>query len=161
MIRKEQPFNLSIAHQAVQLDTAGVFGSFLDGKPAIDASIGQSNWSTDTSEFFAVRWRFEGRHVGRIPGFGHTFIEATHNMVSVSGLTLVENTKAGQLVTGELEVLLREGTVVFHRFVDWMAVFAQIGVLHLGRPMSISDITFGPQERGTSRTPGYNDQQGN
>jgi hypothetical protein len=159
MTDNEHPFDLVAAQEAVQGDISGVFGSFLDGKPAIDEQIGEATWRTETSEFFAVRWRFEGRHVGRIPGFGHTFIEPTHNMVSVSGLTLVENTKVGQLVTGDLEPLLRGGTIVFHRFLDWMAVFAQIGVLHLGRPMSISEITFGPQNPGTSRLPGYNDQQ--
>ena len=54
--------------------------------------------------------------------------------------------------------LLRSGTVVFHRFIDWLAVFAQIGVLHLGRPMSIGDIRFVAPDRGMSRRPGYNDE---
>ncbi len=156
---KDRPFDLAVAHAAVQLDTAGVLGSFLDGKFTADESIGASNWLGATSEFFAIRWRFEGKHVGSIPGFGHTQIRPTQNMVSVSGLTLVENSAPGQTVGADLEELLRTGTVVFHRFIDWLAVFAQIGVLHLGRPMSISDIRFVPPDRGTSRLAGYNDQQ--
>jgi hypothetical protein len=49
--------------------------------------------------------------------------------------------------------------VIFQRYIDWLAVFAQLGVLHLGRPMSISDIRFEAPHRGTSRRPGYNDEQ--
>jgi hypothetical protein len=78
-------------------------------------------------------------------------------MISVPGLTLVENTVPGQQVD-DLDKLLRGGTIVFQRFIDWLAVFAQLGVLHLGRPMSIGDIRFVPPDRGTSRLPGYNDQ---
>jgi hypothetical protein len=37
-------------------------------------------------------------------------------------------------------------------------VFAQIGVLHLGRPMSLSNIRFVPPDRGDRRQPGYNDE---
>jgi hypothetical protein len=156
MINKDQRFDLAVAHAAVALDIAGVLGSFLDGRFVEDVSIGNSNWVSDTSEFFAVRWRFEGRHVGPIPGFGHTSIAPTGNHVSVSGLTLVENTAPGKPTGDDLEKLLRSGTVAFHRFIDWLAVFAQIGVLHLGRPMSISDIRFVPPDRGTRRRPGYN-----
>jgi hypothetical protein len=79
-------------------------------------------------------------------------------MVSVSGLTLVQNTSPGTSIGDDLDSLLRSGTVVFHRFIDWLAVFAQIGVLHLGRPMSIDDIRFVPPDRGMSRQPGYNDE---
>ncbi len=159
MIRKDQPFDLPVAHAAVQLDTAGVLGSFLEGKFTADESIGPSTWRNETSEFFAIRWRFVGKHVRPIPGFGHTQIPPTQNNVSVSGLTMVESLRPGQVVSDDLEPFLRSGTVVFHRFIDWLAVFAQIGVLHLGRPMSISDIRFVPPDRGKSRRPGYNDQQ--
>lgn len=159
MSTKDQTFDLDVARVAVQKDTDGVLGEFLEGKYAADESIGQSTWRSATSEFFAVRWRFEGRHVGTIPGFGHIVIKPTNNKVSVSGLTLVENTVPGQSVPGDLDDVLRSGTVVFHRFIDWLAVFAQIGVLHLGRPMSLGDIRFVPPERGTRRIAGYNDQQ--
>jgi hypothetical protein len=156
MKNKDQQFDLAVAHAAVALDTAGVLGSFLDGRFSEDRSIGESKWLSEKSEFFAVRWRFEGRHVGPIPGFGHTSIAPTGNTVTVSGLTLVEHTTPGKPAGDDLDKLLRSGTVVFHRFIDWLAVFAQIGVLHLGRPMSISDINFGPPDRGTRRRPGYN-----
>ena len=158
MINKDHTFDLAVAHAAVALDTAGVLGSFLDGRFMEDKSIGASTWRAESSEFFAVRWRFEGRHVGPIPGFGHTSIAATGNEVTVSGLTLVENLAPGKDTGDDLDQLLRSGTVVFHRFIDWLAVFAQIGVLHLGRPMSISDIRFVAPDRGMSRRPGYNDQ---
>ena len=158
MNNKDQVFDLAVAHAAAALDTAGVLGSFLDGGFFADPSIGESTWLSETSEFFAIRWRFEGRHVGPIPGFGHTSIAATGNSVSVSGLTLVENTAPGTKVGADLDSLLRSGTVVFHRFIDWLAVFGQIGVLHLGRPMSISDIRFRAPDRAMSRRPGYNDE---
>jgi hypothetical protein len=156
---KNPTFDLAVARKAVQLDIDGKLGEFLTGRFTSDESIGEASWRSETSEFFAVRWTFTGRHTGRIPGFGHTFIEATDNAVSVPGLTLVENTVPGQAVPEDLEKLLFDGSVVFHRFIDWLGVFAQLGVLHLGRPMSIADIRFAPPERGTSRIPGYNDQQ--
>jgi hypothetical protein len=158
MRKKDRPFDLEAAQAAVQLDVAGKLGEFLTGEFVADRSLGDASWRSGNSEFFAVRWRFEGKHTGRIPGFGHTFIEATGNAISVPGLTLVENTVPGQSVD-DLDKLLRGGTVVFQRFIDWLAVFAQLGVLHLGRPMSLSDIRFLPPERGTSRLAGYNDQQ--
>jgi hypothetical protein len=156
--RKGRPFDLEVAQAAVQLDVVGKLGEFLTGEFIPDRSIGEASWRNDSSEFFAVRWRFDGKHTGKIPGFGHTFIEPTGNTVSVPGLTLVENTVLGQEVD-DLDKLLRGGTIVFQRFIDWLAVFAQLGVLHLGRPMSIGDIRFVPPERGTSRLAGYNDQQ--
>jgi hypothetical protein len=155
---KPRQFDLDVAHAAVQLDTEGVLGEFLDGKISADRTIGDSTWRNDKSEFFAVRWRFSGRHVRPIPGFGHTVIPPTNNEVTVSGLTLVENTVPGQVVD-DIDKVLRSNTVVFHRFIDWLAVFAQIGVLHLGRPMPIDDIRFVPPDRGTSRKLGYNDLQ--
>ena len=158
MTEKERSFDLDVAHEAVEKDIAGVLGTFLDGRFAPE-SLGQSTWSSDEGQFFAVRWRFMGKHVGPINGFGHTQIAPTQNEVSVSGLTLVQNKKPGQVV-GDLEEVLKSDTIIFHRFIDWLAVFAQIGVLHLGRPMPIDDIRFIPQERSLSRLPGYNDQQG-
>ena len=158
MSTKSSSFDLGVAQAAVQLDTAGVLGKFLDGTFSPDESIGQSQWRSETSEFFAIRWRFQGRHTGTIDGFGHTSIPATGNEVSISGLTLVENTVPGQKVPRDLEKLLHSKTVTFHRFIDWLSVFAQLGVLHLGRPMSLSKISVVPPQRGTRRRPGYNDE---
>ena len=157
---KNQVFDLNVARLAVDLDIAGVLGKFLEGELSFDETIGQSTWRSEKSEFFAVRWRFDGTHTGPIPGFGHTFIEATGNKVSVSGLTLVESKVPGQSVPPDLDDVLRSDRVTFHRFIDWLGVFAQLGVLHLGRPMSIGDISFEAPHRGTSRQPGYNDEQG-
>jgi hypothetical protein len=154
---KPRTLDLEVAHKVVQLDTEGVLKRFLDGTFTIDGTIGPSNWRSEKSEFLAVRWRFEGTHVRPIDGFGHTQIPPTKNAVSVSGLTMVENMAPDQPVDDDLEKLLRSGTIVFHRFIDWLAVFAQIGVLHLGRPMSITEINFGPPDRGKLRQPGYND----
>ena len=64
MSTKNSSFDLGVAQAAVQLDTAGVLGKFLDGKFSPDESIGQSQWRSDTSEFFAIRWRFQGQHTG-------------------------------------------------------------------------------------------------
>ena len=160
MNAKNRTFDLAVAREAVELDVAGALAQYFEGKLNLDRSLGQATWRSDGSEFFAVRWVFSGKHTGRIPGFGNTYIEPTKNAVSVSGLTLVENTAPGQPVDGDLDTLLRNGTVVFQRYIDWLAVFAQLGVLHLGRPMSIGDIRFEAPHRGTSRRPGYNDEQG-
>jgi len=153
-------FDLQTAREAVQLDTQGVIGKFLTGRFSVEDDLGDdARWNKGKSEMFAVGWRFVGEHTGRINGFGHTSIEPTHNKISVAGLTVVENTLAGQSISGGLEDLLRGGTIIFQRYIDWLAVFAQLGVLHLGRPMSISDIRFAPADRGKTRLEGYNDQQ--
>jgi len=157
MSEKERFFDLDVAHEAVRKDVEGVLGTFLKGDFSPDRSIGDSNWRSESSEFFAIRWRFTGRHTGEINGFGHTKIPPTNNEVSVSALTLVENTKPGQAV-GDLDEVLRSQSIIFHRFIDWLAVFAQIGVLHLGRPMPLADIRFVPPDRSMSRLPGYNDE---
>ena len=156
---KPRQFDLSTACHAVGLDTVGVLGAFLTGEFNPDDSLGEAQWRSDQGEYFAIRWTYVGTHTGRIPGFGHTFIEPTANSVSVSGLTLVQNTKPDQEVPADLDDLLRGGTIVFQRFIDWLAVFAQLGVLHLGRPMSIGDIRFVPPDRSMGRVAGYNDQQ--
>jgi hypothetical protein len=155
----KREFDIDVAREAVQRDTEGVIGAFLKGRFAADDALGDASWRSGGSAHFAVRWRFDGEHTGRIPGFGHTFIEPTGNKVSVAGLTLVENREPGQQVPADIDELLRNDTLRFQRFIDWLAVFAQLGVLHLGRPMSIDDVRFGPPDRGTSRLAGYNDQQ--
>jgi hypothetical protein len=160
MNAKKDTFDLAVAHRAVELDVAGALGEFFDGQLEFDRKLGEASWRSDGSEFFAIRWRFMGKHTGRIPGFGNTYIEPTQNAITVSGFTLVENTAPGQPVEDDLDALLRKGMVTFQRYIDWLAVFAQLGVLHLGRPMSIGDIRFEAPHRGTSRRPGYNDEQG-
>ncbi len=145
MSNKEQPFDLAFASQAVTLDIQGVLGTFLDGKVIIDTSFGNASWRSDTSSFFAVRWTLSGKHTGPIPGFGHTQIAATGNPVTVSALTIVEDKANGAALVDDLDSVLKSGRVVFHRFVDWLAVFAQIGVLHLGRPMPLEGVELIPQ----------------
>jgi hypothetical protein len=152
-------FDLAAARQAVELDTTSVLADFLDGEFHSDDSIGAASWRSDGSEFFAVRWRFEGHHARPINGFGHTNIPATQNAVTVSGLTLVENRRPDQTIDGDLDTHLRGGSVVFHRFIDWLAVFGQIGVLHLGRPMPISDVQMVAPPDDMRRWPGYNDER--
>jgi hypothetical protein len=155
-MKRNGSFEMHEARRAVQQDTEGVLGRFLSGDFMLE-DIGEATWRSGGSEFFAVRWRFTGEHVGPIPGFGHTEIGPTHNMVTVSGLTLVED-RDRDARGRNVDSALDSESVVFHRFVDWLAVFAQIGVLHLGRPMPIADINFIPPERGYARRPGYNDK---
>ena len=124
--RQEQNLRPAVAHRLVELDVAGVLGKFLDGQFIVDETIGQATWRSEGSEFFAVRWRFEGKHARQHPRLrAHTFHRADRTRISVSGLTLVENTEPGQAVDDDLDKLLRSGTVVFHRYIDWLAVFAQ------------------------------------
>jgi hypothetical protein len=150
-------FDFETAVEAVRRDTEGVLGAFLKGEFEVDRTIGAATWRSATSQLFAVRWRFSGRHTGAIPGFGHVEIRATGNEVTVSGLTLVELRQPVDSVD-DLDAVLTSGAVVFHRFIDWLAVFAQIGVLHLGRPMSLGDVKLVPPESAFSRRPGYNDE---
>lgn len=158
-MNEQTTFDLAAARRAVEMDTTSVLGEFLDGEFRGDDSIGTASWRSDASEFFAVRWRFEGHHTRPLYGFGHTEIPATRNAVSVSGLTLVENRRPDGTTRGDLDAHLHGGSIVFHRFIDWLAVFGQIGVLHLGRPMPISDVQMVPPDAGMRRGPGYNDER--
>src|SRR6185295_15106061 len=115
---KGNTFNLETAHKAVELDVAGVLGDFFKGQIEFGGKLGPATWRSDDSEFFAVGWRFTGTHTGKIPGFGNTFIEPTHNIVSVPGFTLVRNTAPDQPIEDDLDTLLRKKTVEFTRYID-------------------------------------------
>ena len=84
--------------------------------------------SDEKHRFTFVRWRWHGRHLGEIPSrFGAAVVAApTGNPVVVDGLTVVEN---------------REDRDFRARwFVDWLSVYAQLGVVVAGRPTRMAKV---------------------
>jgi hypothetical protein len=86
--------------------------------------------SSATGEFTFVRWRWRGRHTGTVPRFDGEAPEAgrrpfvmargTGNRVTVEGLTVLED---------------REDGIYPRRFVDWLSVYSQMGIISVGRPI--------------------------
>jgi hypothetical protein len=79
------------------------------------------------SKFTFVRWRWNGHHRGSIPMIDdevQTFVRPTGNRVSVDGLTILEE---------------REDGVYARRFIDWLSVYAQMGLVFAGRPVGMAN----------------------
>jgi hypothetical protein len=91
-------------------------------------------------EFTFVRWRWAGRHGAAIPSRvgGPDLVEATGNPVVVEGITAVEQNAEGEFRA--------------HWFVDWLSVYAQLGVVAQGRPTSLEHIELrSPLEEPSTR----------
>jgi hypothetical protein len=84
--------------------------------------------SDEGNPFTFVRWRWRGRHEGEIPSrLGGADVAApTGNPVVVDGLTVVEDR--------------RDGDFRARWFVDWLSVYAQIGVVVPGRPIRMENV---------------------
>jgi hypothetical protein len=83
--------------------------------------------SDATSAFTFVRWRWAGYHSGAIPSrAGSDVVAATGNDVVVEGLTVVEDDRGDRYRA--------------RWFVDWLSVYAQLGVVTLGRPTKVAHI---------------------
>ncbi len=79
-----------------------------------------------SSSFIAVPWMWVGVHTGRVDdlpedavGRGFPVRDPTGRVVTVEGLTLLQRTEDDQMA--------------FHRFVDWLGAYSQLGVLMAGR----------------------------
>jgi len=85
--------------------------------------------STDNGGTFTfVRWRWRGRHLEPVPDRlgGMDLVAPTGNAVEVEGLTAVEARRDGQFVA--------------RWFVDWLGVYAQLGVIIAGRPIRMANV---------------------
>jgi hypothetical protein len=110
------------------------------------ASFGDRGVLTATAKngrtFTIVRWELVGVHDRPIPSpIGNaTMVEATGNPVTIEGLTIVEATPKGFII---------------RRFVDWMAVYAQLGVIFPSRPVGMAQTKMvDPTERMRQRRGG-------
>jgi hypothetical protein len=75
-------------------------------------------------DYHLVRWRYRGLHVPTRKAReekGRRAASPTGNSVIVEGLTIVE--------------LGPDGGARIHRFVDWLHVYAQLGMVFEGRPI--------------------------
>ena len=79
-------------------------------------------------EVHVVRWRWRG-YDGPAEGSDRTQRgggrELTGNAVVVNGVSIVEQTDAGLFI---------------HRFVDWLSVYAQLGMVTEGRPVGMGRV---------------------
>ena len=81
--------------------------------------------TSDGRTFTIVRWELRGRHYRPVPSPSGdtTVVGATGNPVRVDGLTIVER------LNGEFRA---------RRYVDWLSVYAQLGVVFAGRPVGMA-----------------------
>lgn len=103
----------------------------------VDAGFGDQGvvtGATPQGTFTFVRWRWQGRHtgtVGRFDGerpdddpdrpFRYVMARGTGNQVTVEGLTVLEERADG---------------VYARRFIDWLSVYSQMGIITPGRPIA-------------------------
>jgi hypothetical protein len=83
--------------------------------------------TSSTSEFTFVRWQWRGHHEAPIPsliGEGE-MVRATGNRVIADGLTVVEARRT-------------DGLFFARWYVDWLAVYAQLGIVAPGRPVGMA-----------------------
>ena len=90
---------------------------------------GHVTGAAETGQFTFVRWRWRGRHTGRVSRFDgekpdgtRPFLMArgTGNAVTVEGLTILEQ---------------RDDGIYARRFVDWLSVYSQMGLISPSRPI--------------------------
>ena len=84
--------------------------------------------SNSGNGFTFVRWRWAGRHEAPLPArtAGPDLVQETGNPVIVEGVTAVEVDPQGEWRA--------------HWFVDWLSVYAQLGVVAQGRPTHLEYI---------------------
>jgi hypothetical protein len=86
-----------------------------------------------------ARWQWKARHTRDISNYDGVgvFVRATGNTVTVQGLHIIEKDAAGRETV--------------RRYIDWLSVYAQLGVVFAGRPVGLTDTTVFPAPR--SRRP--------
>ena len=150
--QKDRTFDLAVAIAAVGLDVAGVLGEFLDGRvrPGSRPSEKRRGAATTASSSRCGGGSTAPTRVGsRVSGTPSSRPTGNNDLgVRADAWWRTPSPASRSTISTSC---FAAGTVVFQRFIDWLAVFAQLGVLHLGRPMSIGDIRFVPPDRGTTR----------
>jgi len=135
---------------AVSLDlTTGFAGTFAGPEEVTpvgrfrDQAVGTlSDLPSDLLSVVAWEWPVE--HVGPLQG-----ISATHRNLTLRGVTVIERAIN---VTGREETVLTEGEgegeieteLVFSRYIDWLALYAELGAITIARPQ-VDDRTNLPE----------------
>lgn len=93
-------------------DVAGALGAAFPGELSLVEDLADvlPIGSTDVT---AVPWTWRGRHLGPPPD-----VRATGNPVEIVGVTILRD---------------RDGELVFHRIVDWQALYRQLGLVMVCR----------------------------
>jgi hypothetical protein len=124
----------------VKGDVERLLGGYITADPEVESEgfqleegFGDGGYVTgaaETGQFTFVRWRWRGRHTGRVSRFdgekpgGRTrpFLMArgTGNAVTVEGLTILEQ---------------RDDGIYARRLVDWLSVYSQMGLISPSRPI--------------------------
>jgi hypothetical protein len=124
----------------VEADVERLFGTYITADPQVrgegfemEGGFGDGGYvlgAAETGQFTFVRWRWRGHHTGRVGRFdGETFdrrdpeflmARGTGNAVTVEGLTILEE---------------RDDGIYPRRFVDWLSVYSQMGIIAPARPI--------------------------
>jgi hypothetical protein len=100
------------------------------------------NDDSDRTHVF-MRWRWGGVHLPhprRLGGRLH--VQPTGNWVTVEGLTILEVT-GGELDL-EHELVTGPDHIYARRLVDWLSVYAQLGLVTEGRPVGMASAMVKP-----------------
>ena len=90
-----------------------------------------------------MRWRWGGVHLPHPDSLGpRVLAAATGNWVTVEGLTVLEVT-GGDLDIEE-EVIAGPENIYARRLVDWLSVYAQLGLVIEGRPVGMASAMVKP-----------------
>jgi hypothetical protein len=123
----------------VKRDVEGLLGDYITPDRELESEgfqletgFGDGGYVTgaaETGQFTFVRWRWRGRHTvevnrfdGEKPDGTRPFVMArgTGNAVTVEGLTILEQ---------------RDDGIYARRFVDWLSVYSQMGLISPSRPI--------------------------
>lgn len=97
----------------VRLGLGDAFDLSTEGLQPLD-SFAASDEPIASSAHDVLAWQWEGRHIGTLAG-----VPPTGRSVVVQGVTIVDH---------------RGDEPWFHRFVDWLGVFDQLGAVLVTRP---------------------------
>lgn len=105
-----------------------------------------------------MRWRWGGVHLPHPSAPARRLcVAATGNWVTVEGLTILEVT-GGELDI-EKELITGPEHIYARRLVDWLSVYAQLGLVTEGRPVGMASAMvkpaaefFGSERRGDAAT---------
>jgi hypothetical protein len=90
-----------------------------------------------------MRWRWGGVHLPHPRRLGGRLnVQPTGNWVTVEGLTILEVT-GGELDV-EQELITGPEHIYARRLVDWLSVYAQLGLVTAGRPVGMASAMVKP-----------------
>lgn len=122
------------ALHAVSQDLADGFAGIFDGQGGVlpVGRFAEEAVGTVSDTVSVLAWEWPVRHVGPLQG-----TPATHRELTLRGVTVIERRSSvidrGDTVI-EREETEADGNLLFSRYIDWLALYAELGALSIARP---------------------------